>query len=153
MKVIFLEHVLHVAKAGEIKEVSSGYAANFLFPKKLAKPYTKEIEKSLQQQEQKKESDRRMLLWWKQEIIDALEHKVFEFFLKTDGSGKKVYGSISPKEVAEYISKKFHFPLTKKHIDFWSNHSALKELGEHDIYINLWNNFAAKAIVKISWKS
>ena len=46
MKVIFLEHVLHVAKQGEVKDVSSGYAANFLFPKKLAKPYTKEIEQN-----------------------------------------------------------------------------------------------------------
>lgn len=62
MKVIFLQHVLHVAKPGEVKEVSSGYAANFLFPKNLAKPYTKQIEQELKQKEQKKESNRRMLL-------------------------------------------------------------------------------------------
>lgn len=150
MKVIFLQHVLHVAKQGEIKEVSSGYAANFLFPKNLAKPYTKQVEKSLQQKEQKKEADRRMLLGGKQEIVDALEHKVFEFHLKTDATHKKVYGSISPKDVAEYISKKFHFPLTKKHIDFGGTHNALKQLGDHDIYVNLWENYAVKAIVRIS---
>jgi large subunit ribosomal protein L9 len=82
MKVIFLEHVLHVAKQGEVKDVSSGYAANFLFPKKLAKPYTKEIEQNLEQQAQKKESDRRILLGNKQEIIDTLEHQILEFTLK-----------------------------------------------------------------------
>jgi large subunit ribosomal protein L9 len=66
MKVIFIQHVLHVAKKGEIKEVSSGYASNFLFPKKLAEPYTKNIEESIQQVEQKKESERRVLLGNKQ---------------------------------------------------------------------------------------
>lgn len=148
MKVIFLQHVLHVAKPGEVKEVSSGYAANFLFPKNLAKPYTKQIEQELKQKEQKKESNRRMLLGWKQEIVDTLEHQVFEFSLKS--SGDKVYGSIHPKDVAEYIEKKYRIPLTKKHIDFWGVHSCFKTLGDHDIYIDLWENYAVKALVRIS---
>ncbi len=150
MKVIFLEHVLHVAKQGEIKEVSSGYAANFLFPKKLAKPYTKAIEQSLEKQAQKKESDRRMLLWGKQDIVDALEHEVFDFTLKAHWD--KVYGSVTPKDVAEYISKKYKIPVGKKHVDFWWVHSSLKSLGSHDIYIDLWENYAVKAIVQISPK-
>jgi large subunit ribosomal protein L9 len=62
MKVIFLQQVLHVAKKGEIKEVSSGYASNFLFPKKLAKAYTENIAESIEQAEQKKETARRILL-------------------------------------------------------------------------------------------
>ena len=150
MKVIFLEHVLQVAKAWEVKEVSSGYAANFLFPKKLAKPFTPEVEKKLKSEKQKKESDRRTLLWGKQEIIDALHGKVFEFFLPT--SQTKVHGSIQPKDVAEYIVKKYRFPIQKKHIDFWWVHSSFKTLWEHDIYINLGSNFATKAQVKISPK-
>ncbi len=36
MKVIFLEEVASVAKAGEIKEVTEGYARNYLIPRKLA---------------------------------------------------------------------------------------------------------------------
>lgn len=148
MKVIFLDHVLHVAKAWEVKEVSSWYATNFLFPKKLAEPYSQEIENRIAQKNQKKESDRRMLLGSKKEILDGLEHQVFEFFLKTDESGKKVYGSISPKEIATYISKKYHFPLTKKHVKI--SYSSIKTLWDHDIYIDLGNNFAVKAVVRIS---
>lgn len=148
MKVIFLEHVLHVAKQWEIKEVSSGYAANFLFPKKLAKPYTKELEKRLESEKQKKEANRRTLLGSKQEILDAISGETLEFTLKT--SGTKVYWSIHPKDVAEYMSKKYRFPLTKKHIDFWGVHSALKTLWDHEIYIDLWGNFATKINVHIS---
>lgn len=81
MKVIFLEHVLHVAKKGEIKEVSSGYASNFLFPKKLAEPYTSAIKNKIQQTEQKKEADRRMLLGEKEGITKKLEGQTFTFEL------------------------------------------------------------------------
>ena len=149
MKVVFLQHVLHIAKPGEIKEVSSGYATNFLFPKKLAKPYTKQVEQELKQKEQKKESERRMLLGWKQEIIDTLEHQTFDFSLKA--SWGKIYGSIHPRDVAEFISKKYRIPLTKKHIDFGGVYSCFKTLGDHHIYIDLWENYAVKAIVRISW--
>lgn len=148
MKVIFLEHVLHVGKVWEIKEVSSGYAANFLFPKKLAQPYTGAIEKKLKAEKQKKESDRRTLLGSKQEMIDILHGKIFEFQLKS--SGEKVHGSIHPKDVAEHIAAKLRLPVQKKHIDFWGVHSSLKTLGDHDIYIDFGNNFATKAIVRIS---
>ena len=40
MKVIFLEDVKGKGKRGELKEVSDGYARNFLLPKKLAKEAT-----------------------------------------------------------------------------------------------------------------
>ncbi len=147
MKVIFLEHVLHVAKAWEIKEVSSGYASNFLFPKKLAEPYTQSIENEIKNAVQKKESERRVLLWNKQELVDTLTWETFLFSLKWSGS--KVYGSVSTKEVAEYISRKYKIPVSKKHIDFGGVHSSLKTLGSHDIYVDFGENYAAKAIVEI----
>jgi large subunit ribosomal protein L9 len=150
MKVIFLENVLHVAKKGEIKEVSSWYASNFLLPKKLAKAYTKNIEESIQQSEKKKESERRVLLWNKQELVDALSGEIFPFELT--GSWTKVYGSIVPRDVAEYISKKYKIPVTKKHIDFGWVHSALKTIWKHDIYVDFWENYAAKSIVEIKVK-
>lgn len=72
MKVVFLEHVLHVAKVGEVKEVSDGYATNFLFPKKLAKPYTQAFAQQQKNNIKKQENERRQLLGNKQEMIDAL---------------------------------------------------------------------------------
>ena len=151
MKVIFLQHVLNVAKVWEIKEVSSGYASNFLFPKKLAKAYSKEIWYEIASIAQKKESDKRVLLWKKQEIIDAISGQVIE--IEALVSGQKIQGSINQKDVAEIVAKKFKYPLTKKHIDFWGVHSSLKHLGDHEVYIDLWENFAAKMIVRIIEKS
>lgn len=150
MKVIFLQHVLHVAKQWEIKEVSSGYASNFLLPKKLAKPYTQDVAHSIQQTEQKKEAERRILLWNKQELVDTLSWEVFSFELTW--SWEKVYWSVAPRDVAEYILKKYKIPVTKKHIDFGWVHSALKTLWKHDIYVDFGENYAAKALVEITVK-
>lgn len=147
MKVLFLEHVLHVAKKGEIKEVSSWYATNFLFPKKLAQMYTPELEQKLKREVQKKESDRRVILGKKGEITHEFEGQIFLFELPwKDGH---IFGSVTPKDVAELISKKYHYPLTKKHIDFGPHHSNFKSQGIHEIYIDMGKNYAVKAKVEI----
>lgn len=148
MKVIFLQHVLHVAKPWEVKEVSSWYAVNFLFPKKLAKPFTDREAEVQKAQTQKKESARRMLLGEKETIIQTLEWEVFKFTLKSQGN--KALWSIKPQDIASYIDKKYHIPLQKKHIVFLENTWAFKTFWDHHIYIDLWNNFACKAKVCIS---
>jgi len=147
MKVVFLEHVLHVAKPGEVKEVSSWYASNFLFPKKLAKPFTSNEAAKLKAQTQKQESARRMLLGSKEDIIKTLEWQVFTFTLKLHWS--KALWSIKAQDIAGYIDKKYHIPLQKKHIVFRENTWALKTFWDHEVYIDLWSNFACKAIVRI----
>ena len=48
MKVIFLEDVRNVGKKYDIKDVSDGYARNFLFPNKLAETATPEAIKKLE---------------------------------------------------------------------------------------------------------
>ena len=148
MKVIFLEHVLHVAKAWEVKEVSSGYASNFLFPKKLAKPYTKQEDLKLKAQTQKQESARRMLLGSKEEIVQTLQWQTFELHLKSQWA--KALWSIKAQDIANHIHKRYHIPLQKKHIVFRDTTGALKSFWDHEIYIDLGNNFAGKAIVRIS---
>ena len=40
MKILFLQNIKGVAQIGDIKNVSDGYARNFLFPRKLARPAT-----------------------------------------------------------------------------------------------------------------
>ena len=147
MKVIFLQHVLHVAKPWEVKEVSSWYASNFLFPKKLAKPFTEREAQTQKAQTQKQESARRMLLGEKETIIQTLEWQQLHFALKAHGS--KSLWSIKAQDIARYIDKKYHIPLQKKHIVFLENSSALKSFWDHEIYIDLWNNFACKAMVHI----
>ena len=57
MKVIFLQDVKGQGKKGEVKDVSEGYANNFLFPRKMAAPASEGAMKVLEQQ--KKAEDKR----------------------------------------------------------------------------------------------
>lgn len=146
MKVYFLDNVLHVAKKWEIKEVSDGYASNFLLPKKLAKLCTPELENRLKLGVQKKEQDRRTLLGGKEQILEKLAGTKLVFSLPATEAGK-VYGSISEKEIAEVLDKKHHLPLTKKHIILHSG--TFKKLGEDFFYVDLGNNRSVKLTIEI----
>lgn len=147
MKVLFLKHVINVGKIWEIKEVKPGYASNMLFPQGLAIELTPEAEKKHKEKLKKDEKHRMELIENRHDISETLNHKKFEFFVKT-GTNKKVYGWIWEKDIIEYVKKKFKIELTKKHIDLPSGH--LKKIWEHVIYIKLWKDAMAKVFVIIN---
>ncbi len=144
MKVYFLEHVINVAKKGEIKEVSSGYASNFLFKKNLAKPYTRELEKSLKNKEKKQEANRVELIANRHNIVDELNWKKIVFKLKT-WTGSKVYWWVWEKDVIREVKKQFKINLEKKHIYMPSGH--IKKIWEEFVYVKLWKDVMAKITV------
>lgn len=146
MKVLFLENVLHVAKAWEIKEVKPGYAMNMLFPKNYAVELTAEIEKKFKDKLKKDDAHRRELLENRHNLSEILNGQKFEFTLKT-GTNDKVYGAIWEKDIIQAVKRKYKIALTKKHILFNSGH--LKNLGEHAVHIKLWKDAQAKIIVNI----
>lgn len=114
MKVILLQDVKKVGKKGEIVEVSDGYAANFLFPKKLA---VKESKKSVEILEQQKEDARLLLEKQKEEALkikEQLKDINLEFKLKSNAG--KVFGSISFKQVEEELKNKYNIVIDKRKI-------------------------------------
>ncbi|HZG57298.1 50S ribosomal protein L9 [Paenibacillus sp.] len=104
MKVIFLQDVKSQGKKGEIKEVSEGYASNFLIPRGLAKPASEGNVKTLENQKQAE------LRRKEQEKIDAqqLGKKLEEMTVvltSKAGEGGRLFGSITNKQVAEALEK------------------------------------------------
>ncbi|AZS18020.1 50S ribosomal protein L9 [Paenibacillus lutimineralis] len=104
MKVIFLKDVKGQGKKGEIKEVSEGYATNFLIPRGLVRPATEGNVKTLEHQtaaEQKRKDQE------KQDAITLgkkLEEMTVELQAKA-GEGGRLFGAITSKQVAEAMSK------------------------------------------------
>jgi large subunit ribosomal protein L9 len=146
MKVLFLKHVINIAKEWEIKNVSSGYASNFLFPKNLAKPFTKELEKNIKNSNKKKEANRIELISNKTKIVDRLNWQKIFFSLKT-WVNNKVYWWIGEKDIIQKIKKLFKIDLQKKHIYMPSWH--IKKIWEEFIYVKLAKDIMAKIIVSI----
>lgn len=104
MKVIFLQDMKGQGKKGQVKEVSEGYANNFLFPKKIAAPASEGAMKVLEQQ--KKAEDKRK----EQEKLDAEELgkklAASSVTIKAkSGADGRLFGAVSSKQVAEALAK------------------------------------------------
>jgi len=128
MKVILLKDVKDFGKKGEIKNVSDGYARNFLFPQKSAKVVTesliKEIEKEKELEAQKAEKE----LATTQELVKKVDGQEIEIAAKVDEEGK-LYGSINETKISETL-KILKFNVNKKQIKI---PQPIKEVGEHPV--------------------
>ena len=99
MKVILNSDVVGLGEEGDIKEVVDGYARNFLLPKKLAIPHTRENLAALQHRmaaiQKRREEKRQEALGLK----ERLEAEEIKFFMPAGENGK-LFGSVSSAMVA-----------------------------------------------------
>lgn len=149
MKVIFLEHVINVGKKWEIKEVSVGYARNFLFPKKLAKEFSKEEELKLKEKQKKDEEKRRNMMENRNDIYDDLNGKEVHFTLEKTTSWKS-YGSVWEKDIIDVLEKQTKLNFTKSDIHMPSWH--IRKIGKHDVFVRLGWWVSAKIIICVDEK-
>ena len=146
MKVLFKELVVNVGHPGDIKEVKSGYAMNFLIPQGKAVELTPALEKKYNQEKKSQDKHNRELIENRHNIAEELNWKKINFKLKT-GPNWKVFGWIWEKDVIREIKNKFKIELTKKHIELPGGH--IKKLGEAQIFIKLWKDSMAKIIANV----
>ena len=145
MKVIFLEDVKGTAKKGEIKEVSDGFAKNFLLKNKKA---VVADSVNLNDLAQKKSADafhegERV----KEASMLAEKLKGKEFHIKAKvGENGKLFGAITTKEIAEIITQNFEKEIEKRQVVLKEN---IKTLGVFDIEIKLYKNISTRVKIFI----
>ncbi len=146
MKVILLQDVKNIGKEGEVKEVSDGYARNFLIPKGLVLEATKanlkenqEKNERLQNRKEKEKGDAIAL----QAKVD---NKQIEVKAKT-GAGDKLFGAITAKEIAEGLEKQHKIKIDRKKIEL---KEPIKHLGEYTITIKIYPSVQAQIKVVVS---
>lgn len=104
MKVILLKDVRAVGRKNEIKEVSDGFARNFLFKQNLARPATGEAIHKLSSEEQhKKEQEQKEIEKYKK-LVDHLKTIVLHFKVKV-GAGGRAFGSVTETKILEALKK------------------------------------------------
>ena len=143
MQVIFLKDLKGQGKKGEIKEVADGYAMNFLIKKGYA---VKKTETSLNKLNIEKENNR--LLDEKntkeaKEIAEKLKKLTITFTAKA-GSGDKMFGSISNKQIKEELDKK-GYKFDKKQIVS----ETINCFGYHNVDINIYKNIIGTIRVEV----
>ncbi|NLA08285.1 MAG: 50S ribosomal protein L9 [Parcubacteria group bacterium] len=143
MKIILLENIPKLGKKYEIKEVSEGYAVNFLIPKKLAAVATpakiEEIQNIKKQEELKKQKEEQQL----KELAQKIKFIKLEFKLKTDKNGK-TFGSINKEDIIKKLNDQEKIKLDEKQIIL---NEHIKKIGEYKIKIKF--NFEIEAELKI----
>lgn len=102
IKVFLLENVPELGKVGEIYEVKSAYAYNFLLPRKLAVLPNDPRALAQQKSKQAKIIETKTSLVQKEKIIQDLNGKKFVILSKADKNGH-LYGSIGPKEISKVM--------------------------------------------------
>ena len=147
MKVILKENIKSIGKKDEIKNVSDGYARNYLFvkdlaveatPGNLAKLQTKKDSLAFKKSQEKEEAKK---------IADKLSKITLEFKVRAGENGK-IFGGVSNKEIAEKLNKDYKIVVDKKKIDL---KEPIKILGVKRVEIKLFKGVVG--VVKVSTKA
>ena len=129
MKVILLQDVAGIGRKGEVKNVSDGYAGNFLLPKKLAQIATPSmivsIEKTKKQGDQDKEIQKNIM----EKNITGLKDLKVKLKAKANEKGH-LFSIIHQDEISKILKEKYHLDIPSKIIEI---SKPIKELGAHTI--------------------
>ncbi|MED5018229.1 50S ribosomal protein L9 [Paenibacillus chibensis] len=104
MKVIFLKDVKGQGKKGQVKEVSEGYASNFLLPRGLARQATDGNMKTLENQSAAEQRRKEQEKEEAQQLGKKLEDMMVQLKAKA-GEGGRLFGAITSKQIAESLAE------------------------------------------------
>ncbi|TET86564.1 MAG: 50S ribosomal protein L9 [Dehalococcoidia bacterium] len=146
MKIVLLEDVANVGRAGEVKEVADGYGRNFLLPKKLALLATPSALKAAEAQLQKEKE--------KQQHFDAEITKLAQqieglliTFKERVSSEDRLYGSVRDSDIARELSQLTGLDIAKEKIEL---EEPIRQLGEYEVPVRLSEDLAPKIKVIVT---
>jgi large subunit ribosomal protein L9 len=143
VKVIFLEDVANVARAGQTKEVADGYARNFLFPRKLAVVANSQAAAAIESHLKKIVKQRSIEEAEMTEIAKKITG--VEITLKAKvGENDKLYGSVTGADIAESLSKAIDREIDKRKIELVE---PIRQVGVHDVTVRFTHEITATATV------
>ena len=145
MKVILTTTIKKLGKMGDTVIVKPGYARNFLFPNKMA---LRENKKNIEYYESIKEEIKRnedVKLNEAKNLIEEIK-KLKIVFNKESDEKDQLYGSISKKEIIDYLSDN---KLKVKSDDLVIK-NQIKSIGEHIIEINPYEDIMEEFTVTVN---
>jgi large subunit ribosomal protein L9 len=133
MRVIFLQDVKGKGKKGEVKNVSDGYARNYLLKNNLAEEATSGNMKALEAQKRKS----KQLEQQEKENAEQLKKKIesLEVTIKAkSGDGGRLFGSITSKQIADALNKDHGIKTDKRKLEL---DQPIRALGFTNVPIKL----------------
>lgn len=146
MKVIFLEDVKGKGTEGEVKDVSVGYAQNFLFKNKLAIEATPANLSKLKGQKKLEEKNAEEELEDAEKLKVEVEKVTVEMKAKS-GEGGKMFGSITSKQVADELKKAEGIKVDRRRMEL---PEPIRSLGYTNIPIKIHHEVTATLKVHVT---
>lgn len=144
MKVIFQQDVKGVGKKGELKNVSDGYARNFLLPKKLAVEATNQAMNEYNNKNAAAAHHKAEEIASAQALADKLNGNIVKLKAKAGDNGK-LFGAVTTKEIASLLTEQFGFAVDKRKITA----PDIKELGSYNIEVKMYQGIVAKMTIAV----
>lgn len=143
MKVLLLQDVKSLGKAGEICEVKDGYGRNFLIAKNLAEIATNETINKYKAREKKRLEEEAKKREELQNLADKLSKITLQITKKVGANGA-LYGAITKEEIATAFKEKFNIDIDKKSLEL---KTPIKSTGIYELDLKL--GFGIRTICKI----
>lgn len=145
MKVILNEDVKHLGEEGDVKDVATGYARNYLLPRSLAIPYSKEAVAYFESRREEIEARKAV----KRENAKGLKERLESLDIviaMPAGPNGKLYGAVTAQTIADELQK-LGFDIERKRIEITG--SAIKVAGKFEVTVKLYENAVAKVPVTV----
>ena len=144
MKVILTKDVKAQGKAGQIINVSDGYARNFLFPKGLAI----EADAKAMNEIKNKEASEKHKIEVETAAAKATAEKLATVQVKIkcqSGGDGRLYGSVTTKDIAEELKKQHGIEIDKRKIQM----DTIKAYGSYTADVKLYNGVVGKVNILV----
>lgn len=144
MKVFMLKDVEKVGMAGTMVNVSDGFAANFLFPRKLAVEVTSSNVSSFKVKVQKNQEQVQAVNSKVAMLAERIKDLIVTIKEKTHDDGK-LYGAVGADEIVSLLKEK-EISIDKKQVEF---DKSVKTIGEHKVTIKLSSKLKPQLTLKV----
>lgn len=145
MEVILLKDVKGTGKKGEVKNVSDGYARNFLIKKGFAAEATSSAKKELTMKKKAQKREEQEILEEAKKEKEILEENPIEIYEKAAEDGR-LFGSVTTKQVAKAIEKQLGIKVDKRKIN---QSIPMRSLGSQKMDIKLHKDVTAEITVRV----
>jgi len=144
MKVILQSDVRNLGKVGEIVKVASGYARNYLFPRKLAMAASEKKENEFKHLQALAEKRKAKVIEQRKELVAKLEGLTISFTKKA-GAEDKLFGSVTNGDISDKLFTE-GYNVDKKDIEL---EEVIRVLGQHKAVVKLGEGTTAELKVNV----
>jgi large subunit ribosomal protein L9 len=144
-KVILTHEVSGLGSAGDVVEVKSGYARNYLVPQGFATPWTRGGEKQVEAIKSARAAREHASIEEAQDLKSRLQANVVTLTVKAGAEGR-LFGSVKPADIAAAVEAAGLGAVDKRRIELGA---PIKATGTHEATLKLRDDIVATITLKV----